>query len=328
MPYGLSAATWTPQHTSTPAFAVGGFACPRNQLLRTHSICRRALPARRKRIRCVRNSVPLSTAGSPQPEASPVSDAECVAAPLDIIALQENWVAVNKPPSMLVHRTKLYHARPGETYVVDEVRKRVGEIRGLPTVVLPVQRLDRPTSGVMVFALGDSKRASQLQNALQSEHSRKEYWAIAFGAEMPQKWENHHSLRDLTGKTRKERSASSMFEQLLRLDESDLSVVRATLATGRRHQIRRHLSYSRHAILGDTSYAKGPQNRFVREHFGVTRCCLHSRRLSFTDPENGTQINLEAPVPQDLRDVLARARECEQHHDITLDLGNLTEDTR
>lgn len=246
---------------------------------------------------------------------------------VEIIALTDDWVAVNKSAGVLVHRTKLYHATPGESYLVDNVRHAVEGILGTPTSVLPVQRLDRPTSGVIIFALGDSKNASQLQNALQSEDSRKEYWTLAFGADMPEKWENHHPLRDLTGKSRKQRPASSAFEQLLKLNESDMSVVRAQISTGRRHQIRRHLSNSRHPVVGDTSHGKGSLNRRVREQFGITRCCLHSRRVTFRDPRSLNLVSLEAVVPQDLREVLDRLPDYDNSHGTILDLGTINDRT-
>lgn len=307
------------------AFTPSCFARPQSHIAHHQRLCLPQLsPGRSSFSNARRPRLIHCTADTAQPGvAPPVPPIPVEKNPVDIIALRDNWVAVNKPPSILVHRTKLYRATPGETYLVDEVRRAIEAIHGAPVNVLPVQRLDRPTSGVMVFALGDSKSASQLQNALQSEDSRKEYWTLAYGADMPEKWENHHPLRDLTGKTRKQRPASSTFEQLLRLNDSDISVVRARIATGRRHQIRRHLSNSRHAVLGDTSYGKGAMNRNARELYGVPRCCLHSRRITFVDPTTREQVTFEAPVPQDLRDVLARLPDCDEHHEGLLDLGTL-----
>lgn len=242
---------------------------------------------------------------------------------VEILALSETWVAVNKPAGMLVHRTKLYHSVPGEIYLLDEVRRAVEEQRGIPTTVLPVQRLDRPTSGVVLFALGSSQNASALQAALQSDRCCKQYWVLSFGADMPKKWENNHPLRDMTGKVRKQRGALSSFEQLLRLDQADMSVVRAQISTGRRHQIRRHLSNSRYPVVGDTSHGKGSLNKEAREKYGVNRCCLHSRRVSFTDTIADATVTVEASVPNDLRQVLNRLSDyAPSKHQLLVDLGD------
>lgn len=228
---------------------------------------------------------------------------------LQLLDLADTWVAVNKPAGMLVHKTKLYHALPNETYLVDHVSRLVESNLGEKVRVLPVQRLDRPTSGVILFALGDSTNAARLQAALQSEFSKKQYWALSFGADMPEKWENNHPLRDLRGKHRKQRSATTVFEQLHRFDHADISVVKACISTGRRHQIRRHLSNSRYPILGDTTHGKGVQNRKARELFGVTRCCLHARSVSFRDPLTSLDVVIDVPVPEDLQNVQARIKE-------------------
>lgn len=248
-----------------------------------------------------------------------------LASQVQIVHLEEEaWVAVAKPPGMLVHRTKLYHAKPGEVYVVDAVASAVSQLLGRETSVLPVQRLDRCTSGVMVFALDSSANAASLQSALQAEDAKKQYFALSFGCDMPLKWTNDNPLKDLTGKVRKQRAARTDFEQLLRLEEADLSVLRAELRSGRRHQIRRHLSNSRHPILGDTSYAKGVQNRRVREEYGVERCCLHARRLEFTDPASSKRHVLHAAVPVDIRTVLQRVPGYnEAEHNQLLDMGDM-----
>lgn len=243
---------------------------------------------------------------------------------VQILALSETWVAVNKPAGILIHRTKLYHSKPGEIYLVDEVRQAVEERKGISTAVFPVQRLDRPTSGVVLFALESSQNAAALQAALQSDNSCKQYWALTFGADMPTSWENNHPLRDLTGKVRKQRDAYSSFKQLLRLDQADMSVVRAQISTGRRHQIRRHLSNSRYPVVGDTSHGKGSLNRVAREKYGVKRCCLHARRVSFMDDTTNTTVTVEASVPSDLRQILNQLPDYNANvHQSLIDLGDV-----
>lgn len=245
---------------------------------------------------------------------------------VDILAITDTWVAVNKPAGILVHKTKLYHSKQGERYLVDEVKRALRQRFGYARKVLPVHRLDRPTSGVMLFSLDSPQHATALHASLQSNLSCKQYWVLTFGADMPTKWDNNFPLRDLTGKDRKQREASSSFEQLLRLDEVDMSVVRAQITSGRRHQIRRHLSYSRHPVVGDTSYTKGFLNREAREKYGATRCCLHARRISFKDPYTSENVLVDSPVPHDLRQVLSRIDGYdEEKHRPLIDLGGPVE---
>lgn len=213
-----------------------------------------------------------------------------------------------------MHRTKLYSTPPGEKFLVDYVSLIVEQFKGFKQQVFPVQRLDRPTSGVIVFALGSTENAAQLQSALQSESSFKQYWALAFGAHMPSTWVNEHPLKDLQGKDKKQRSARTEFEVIQAYHHANVVAVNARIKTGRRHQIRRHLSNSRHPILGDTSYCKGKLNRMVRDRYGVTRCCLHSQLLCFPDPLTGNTVRIEASIPEDLRvvqDRVANLKQCE-----------------
>ncbi|KAI0564742.1 RNA pseudouridylate synthase [Gracilaria domingensis] len=218
--------------------------------------------------------------------------------------LTDRWVAVDKPPGILVHRTKLYKSAPREKYLTDYVSHLAHQETGIDQKILPVQRLDRPTSGVIVFALGCASNASELQAALQSQDCVKQYWALAFGAHMPKKWVNDHPLKDIDGKERKQRNARTEFEVIEAFDTADVVAVSACLSTGRRHQVRRHLSNSRHPILGDTSYCKGKLNRMVRDIYGVKRCCLHSQTLSFKDPSTTERVIIHAPLPSDLHTVL------------------------
>lgn len=239
---------------------------------------------------------------------------------IPILGRGEKWIAIDKPSGVLTHRTKLYHSVPGERYLVDMVTELVKEEYGTSTKVFPVQRLDRPTSGVMIFGLDNSENAAQLQNVLQSEQSRKYYWALTFGTDMPGEWTNDNPLKDMTGKNAKRRAAVTHFEQLGRYDVSDMSVVRARIVTGRRHQIRRHLSNSRYPVVGDTTHGKGYLNRMARDQFGVRRCCLHARRLCFIDLTTSQEISLESPVPTDLLKVLRELPDWNHVDEKSLDL--------
>jgi tRNA pseudouridine65 synthase len=245
-----------------------------------------------------------------------------------------DYVAVNKPSGMLVHRNEEL-AKNEKVFVKDVTRRLLAAEHGIDEPVFVVHRLDRATSGVMLFALGSGERAAALQASLQNvDETDKQYWALArvpIAHEMPASWTNEHPLKDLS-KPRggAPQSAHTSFTRLLALDgatavaghdgyddgadaESEaeahrVCVVRAQLRTGRRHQVRRHLSNGRFPVVGDTSYGKGRHNREARRLYGAERLALHARRMTFREPgsDGGRLVTIEAPVPQDLRAVLAR----------------------
>lgn len=220
-----------------------------------------------------------------------------------------------------MHRSRLYYSKPGERFLVDAVHRKLSAEQSRQVEVRPVQRLDRPTSGVVIFGLDDKRNAAMVQEALQASTARKQYWTLAFGAkEMPHSWQNSNPLKDLVGQNRKQRPASTDFERLGVFSEADIAVVRATLATGRRHQIRRHLSYGRFPVVGDTSHGDSGLNHAAESAYGVTRLCLHSRRVSFVDPFTSKVIELQVPVPDDLRQVLKALPGYSTEMDARLDL--------
>ena len=83
-----------------------------------------------------------------------------------------------------------------------------------------------------------------------------------------------------------------------------LSLVTAELLTGRRHQIRRHLKWLAHPIIGDATYGKGPLNRALAAYFGVERLMLHCARMAFSHPATGEVVDVSAPLETDFGAVL------------------------
>ena len=207
------------------------------------------------------------------------------------ILLEDAWLlAVDKPPGLLVHRTE--QARGERDVVLQRLRDQIGQF------VYPVHRLDRPTSGVLIFGLS-GEAAGALHEALTAESAKKEYLALARG--FP--GEGWTCARPLTG-----RPARTTFRHLAQWGRS--AFLHARLHSGRRHQVRRHLHHIAHQILGDTQYGKGRINRFLRETYGMPRLCLHAWRLSLEHPEGG-RLELEAPFPADLEAFFLRLPEVE-----------------
>jgi len=236
------------------------------------------------------------------------------------VLYSDDWfVVVDKPAGLLVHRnTKL--DKHASRFVKDEAAKLLPG-RELYTV----HRLDRPTSGVLVFALDRSVNAASLQEVMGKSSCVKEYTALCKGL-TPPSWSNTNPLTDYDSKKRVQREAHTDFETLawyrdandglesgmqtssgpdVKITTSlDVSLVRAVPRTGRRHQIRRHLSHERHPILGDTEHGKGRDNRFVRSKYNLQRLFLHAATLSFEHPATNELVQFHSPLPEDLSSVL------------------------
>ncbi|WP_440997913.1 pseudouridine synthase [Arhodomonas sp. SL1] len=221
---------------------------------------------------------------------------------LEVLYLDDTLVAVNKPSGLLVHRTELDRER-------DVALQRVRN--GLGRRVYPVHRLDRATSGVLVFAL-TAKRAGILAAAFRGRAVEKAYLAVVRGW-APASGEVDRPLAREKGGER--RPARTRFRRLAtvelpipvdRYPAARYSLVEVTPLTGRRHQIRRHMDRANHPLIGDTTYGRGPHNRLFREHLGSHRLLLHAWRIAFRHPGSGEWLEIHAPLTDDFSEVCAR----------------------
>ncbi len=196
-------------------------------------------------------------------------------------------VVVDKPAGLLCHRTEL---APDRDVVMMRVRDAVG------AHVYPVHRLDRGTSGALLFALS-SEVAAVLRVAFDEGRIVKTYLAMARG-HTPEHVIVDYPIPKAEGT--KERVAA--VTELRRLGAGDhASLVECHPRTGRYHQIRRHLAHLRHPIAVDSNYGTGWFNRDVRARTGLARLALHASVLSFVHPVTLVPVQARAPVPQDLR---------------------------
>lgn len=222
---------------------------------------------------------------------------------LRILHRDEHLIAIDKPPGLLVHRTGL---DAGETrFAVQLLRDQIGQ------PVWPVHRLDKGTSGVLLFAL-DAATASQLGRAFESgEGMRKTYHAIVRGWPADEGLIDH-PLRRLPDDMRTEREevqeAQTRFATLERCElplpyggfpATRCALVELQPLTGRRHQLRRHMKHIAHPIIGDATHGKGPLNRAVADWLGMQRLWLHASRLALRHPVSGDELALEAPRDPD-----------------------------
>lgn len=222
---------------------------------------------------------------------------------LPILFQDDTLVAIHKPSGLLVHRTVL--DRHETRFAVQMLRDQIGRH------VFPVHRLDRGTSGVLLFAL-DRDTARLLTRQFEAQQVDKRYLAIVRG-HPPECGSIDHALSRERDELEFQGADSSQEAQSARTDYARLAVaeipyavdrypssryglVALTPHTGRRHQIRRHLKHIAHPIIGDSTFGKGRHNRLFQQLYGCDRMLLACTRMALTHPHTGAPLVLEAPV--------------------------------
>lgn len=201
-------------------------------------------------------------------------------------------VVVDKPAGAVIHRT----AGATDAPVLHAVLRRQLGYR-----VWPVHRLDRPTSGALVFARS-ADAASRLCAQLREGIWHKRYVALCRGV-IGQELVVDHPAR--CGSKRKPAQTRIIpLEQLC----GRYTFARAEPQTGRYHQIRYHFKHIGHPLVGDTTYGKGSINRFFRATFGLHRLFLHAEQLAFPHPYEPRRLCIAAPMPAMLEAVISELR--------------------
>ena len=201
-----------------------------------------------------------------------------------ILYRDEVLLAVDKPSGLAVHRG----AARDRVVALQLVRDHVGRH------VHAVHRLDRATSGVLLFAF-DPETARRMQERFETGGVEKRYLALVRGIPPEEGVIDHPIPRDEDGPRV---PAVTEFRRLAVFER--YSLVEARPLTGRRHQIRRHFKHLSHPLIGDVRYGKGEHNRLFRERFGLHRLALHALELAFDHPGTGEHLRITAPLPEDL----------------------------
>jgi tRNA pseudouridine65 synthase len=210
---------------------------------------------------------------------------------IELLFVDGAVVVANKPSGLLVHR--------GWADDVDVALFRVRDALGAH--VHPVHRLDRGTSGVLLFAR-TREAAATLGRAFEAGRVDKRYIALVRGTP-PDESVVDHAIPRAEGGERV--AAVTRFRRLARSSVDRCSLVLASPETGRLHQIRRHLHHISHPIVGDVNHGSGAINRHYRARYGLHRLALHACSLAFDHPTTGERVVVSAPVPGDLASALA-----------------------
>jgi tRNA pseudouridine65 synthase len=204
--------------------------------------------------------------------------------PLAVLYQDAHLIAAAKPARLAVHRG----AARDRTFALQIVRNQIGRH------VHAVHRLDRATSGVLLFALSP-EAARRMQERFAAGAVEKRYLALVRGIPPEEGVIDHPIPRDEGGPRV---PAVTAFRRLATFER--YALVEAGPRTGRRHQIRRHFKHISHPLIGDVRYGKGEHNRLFRERFGLCRLALHALEAAFAHPVTGEALRIAAPVPEDL----------------------------
>ncbi|WP_305370163.1 tRNA pseudouridine(65) synthase TruC [Photobacterium leiognathi] len=231
---------------------------------------------------------------------------------LEILYRDEYLIAVNKPAGMLVHRSWL---DSHETiFVMQTLRDQIGQH------VFPLHRLDRPTSGVLLFGLS-SEIAAEMMPMFASRDMHKTYHAVVRGwikevavLDYPLKVELDKIADKNASEEKEAQPAVTAYEPLATV-ETDIAVGRYSTSryclvemkpeTGRKHQLRRHMHHLSHHIIGDVNHGDGRHNRMFREHYDCHRLMLHASRLQFAHPITGEPIDIRADIDETWQRVMS-----------------------
>ncbi|MEZ0609173.1 pseudouridine synthase [Fibrella sp. WM1] len=220
---------------------------------------------------------------------------------LNIIFQTGDLVAINKPHGLLVHRSPI--AADASEFAVQTLRDQLGQH------VWPAHRLDRKTSGVLLFALTESMNTA-MQRQFMNGEVKKTYIAIVRG-HTPDELTIDYPLRREDGVSQDAVTHLKTLRQAElpiphgKHDTSRYSLVELTPETGRMHQLRKHMAHIFHPIIGDRPHGCNKQNKLFLERFQMNTMLLHARRLEFKHPETGEALSIVAPLQSEFSRMLA-----------------------
>lgn len=231
---------------------------------------------------------------------------------LDILYQDDYLIAVNKPSGLLVHPSWI---APKKTPNLVYSLKRY--FRGAP--VYTVHRLDRATSGVILFA--KDKETAKKFNQIFSEHKIEKTYLCVTRGYTPQAGIIDYALKPIFDKktdhpdSDKDKPPKEAVSEYRRLGIVELpipisrypcarySLVEVKPKTGRKHQIRRHMKHILHPLVGDTKHGEGRHNRLFREHFDCHRMLLMATEVKFEHPVTGENMVITAPVSKSVSEL-------------------------
>ena len=230
---------------------------------------------------------------------------------LTILYRDASLIAIDKPAGLLVHRSDI--DRHETRFAVQMLRDQIGQR------VQPVHRLDRGTSGVLLFAL-DAEANRMLSAQFECNQVDKRYLAVVRGwpdeaGSIDHPLSRQHDDYGAPLRNQEPQDARTDYRRLAcvelpiavdRYPSARYALLALTPRTGRRHQLRRHLKHIAHPIIGDATHGKGVHNRFFKQQFGCERMLLACTELGFRHPLSGESMRIRAPLGDQFAAVVGR----------------------
>ncbi|MEM1135133.1 MAG: pseudouridine synthase [Bacteroidota bacterium] len=236
---------------------------------------------------------------------------------LNICYEDVHLIAVNKPARMLVHKTSIDAQE--KVNVMHVLRDQLGRL------VYPVHRLDKPTSGILVFALNPDV-AKKLTESFSDRQVQKKYLAIVRGYTSESGVIDYPLKKRIDRKDKhktKENTPQEAVTHYTRLRQAELpfptgryktsrySLLSIQPQTGRQRQIRRHLKHIFHPIVGDTAHGDGKHNLLFRKKYNCHRLLLHAHKIAFQHPVYNKKLEIKAKLDDVFNEVLLKVFQCQ-----------------
>ena len=215
---------------------------------------------------------------------------------LEILFEDEEFIAINKPGGLIVHKTKI---SDDSVFALQILRDQLGQR------VYPVHRIDRPTSGVLLFAK-KAENVQFVQNQFVEKTVKKSYLAVIRGWPQEKSGRIDHPLKMDNGTVKEAVTDYEVLAEFEWPDQVDIfptsrySLVRAIPQTGRTHQIRRHMRQIGGPIIGDIQHGKRVHNHYFRDKLGIEGLLLLAEELTFTK-NDGSEVFIKAPLPANFK---------------------------
>jgi len=234
---------------------------------------------------------------------------------LSVIYQDEYMVAIHKPAGLLVHRSPI--DRHETQFAVQLTEETIGQ------KVFPIHRLDKATSGLLLFAL-DPKTAKKLSDQFMNHTIQKTYLAICRGwtdesgyIEHALKYKRDKIAEKMKREQLQPQSAETAYKNLAttsvnhtigRYEQQRYSLLELKPRTGRKHQLRRHMNHIVHPIIGDTKYGDRHHNHFFSEWLGQHRLYLAATQLQFLHPKTSEPILIECHLENSFQHALNKLK--------------------
>ena len=229
---------------------------------------------------------------------------------MEILFQDDHLIAVNKPAGLLVHRSSI--AKDATEFALQKTRDFIGK------EVHPIHRLDRKTSGVLLFTF-DKNTLHSMQNLFNEGKVRKEYHAIVRGF-TDDSGKIDYALVNDKGLTQSARTIYTTHKKweitksFGRYKTSRYAYVHVFPETGRMHQIRKHFAHIFHPIIGDRPHGCNKQNRFFKREFNLMEMLLQAKSYSFEHPVTSDKIIIQAPLRNEFMRIVSLLDELDITH--------------